>query len=61
MLNTPPNLCQLIPICLLCGGKMAVVYDRANATVCACVECHTAVTVPARAWDIAIARGHLKP
>ena len=61
MANNLPELCQAIPTCPLCGGKMEMVYDRPSTKVCGCVECHTAVTVPARAWDVAINRGLVNP
>ena len=52
-----PDLCEIIPACFVCGGKMELVYDRPTTKVCVCVECHTSITVPARAWDIARDRG----
>ena len=39
--------------CPVCDGKMEVVYQRNNQTVCVCADCHTGVTVPGQAWDIA--------
>ena len=56
-----PDLCDVIPICPLCGGRMELVYDRPNTKVGVCVDCHTGVTVPAQAWAIAHARGMVKP
>lgn len=32
---------------------METVYQRNNQTVCVCSECHTGVTVPSAAWEIA--------
>jgi len=40
---------------------MELVYDRPNAKVCVCVECHTGISVPGPAWDAALARGIVKP
>ena len=56
-----PDLCEVIPVCPMCGGRMALVYDRPNTKVCVCVDCHTGISVPAQAWCIALARGMVKP
>jgi hypothetical protein len=40
---------------------MELVYDRPTTKVCVCADCHTSITVPARAWDVAIGRGSVKP
>lgn len=61
MSDNLPELCEIIPTCPLCGGKMELVYDRPATKVCVCVDCHTSITVPVRAWDIAFARGTVKP
>jgi len=52
-----PELCEVIPVCPLCGGKMELVYDRPTTKVCVCADCHLSITVPARSWEVAIARG----
>lgn len=52
-----PHLCQVIPSCPLCGGKMELVCNRAISQVCVCKECHTSVTVPGQAWEMARQRG----
>lgn len=39
---------------------MEVVYDRPRTKVCVCVDCHTGITVPAEAWEVAKARGRVK-
>lgn len=39
---------------------MELVYDRPTSQVCVCVDCHTGITVPPRAWAVATARGTLK-
>lgn len=48
-----PEPCEVIPSCPICGGKMETVYDRPASRVCVCVDCHTGVTVPATAWEVA--------
>ncbi len=55
-----PDLCDVVPTCPLCGGRMELVYDRPNTKVCVCVDCHTGITVPAHAWDVARSRGTLR-
>ena len=35
---------------------MELVYDRPTAKVCVCENCHTGISVPAKAWAIAVAR-----
>lgn len=47
--NTPRE----IPPCPTCGGVMDRVYSRFGENVFVCVECHTGMTVPKKAWDIA--------
>jgi hypothetical protein len=56
-----PEPCEVIPTCPICGGKMELVYDRPTAKVCVCSVCHTGISVPAKAWDIARARHKAKP
>ena len=51
-----PKLCDAVPICPIFGGKMELVYDRPTAKVCVCENCHTGISVPAKAWAIAVAR-----
>jgi hypothetical protein len=51
-----PQVCEAIPICPICGGKMELVYDRPSAKVCVCVDCHTGISMPSKAWAIALAR-----
>jgi hypothetical protein len=36
---------------------MELVYDRPTTKVCVCADCHLSITVPARSWEVAIARG----
>jgi hypothetical protein len=40
---------------------MELVYDRTAAKVCVCAVCHTGISVPAGAWEIARARHKAKP
>ena len=47
------DLFHLIPKCPVCGDRIELVYDRPTAKVCVCVNCHTGITVPARALSIA--------
>ena len=56
-----PQLCKVIPKCPMCGGQMELVYDRPRVQVCVCVDCHTSITVPMNAWDVAVARGKVPP
>jgi hypothetical protein len=54
----------VIPLCPICGGTMELVYSRPSAQVCVCIECHTSITVPSRAWDVPHAKeriGRLPP
>ncbi len=39
---------------------MELVYDRTTAMVCVCVDCHSAIDVPARAWAVILARSPKK-
>ncbi len=39
--------------CPICDGKMEVVYHRNNQQVCVCTDCHSGLTVPNAAWEIA--------
>jgi len=32
---------------------METVYQRNNQHVCVCTDCHTGVTVPGTAWEVA--------
>ena len=42
-----------IKACPMCAGEMEVVYNRNGQQVAVCKVCHTGVTVPASAWNIA--------
>ena len=54
MHGEPPDLCDAVPFCPICGGKMELVYNRPNTKVCVCIDCHTGITVPASAWTVAM-------
>jgi hypothetical protein len=45
--------CGIVPTCPICSGRMEEVYDRYHQKVCVCVDCHTGLTVPGAAWEIA--------
>ena len=51
--DTTPDPSDVIPVCVICGGRMEVVYDRPNTKVCVCIDCHSGLTVPTSAWGIA--------
>jgi uncharacterized protein YbbK (DUF523 family) len=44
------------PSCPICSGVLERVYSRFGENVFVCVECHTGMTVPRNAWDIAAVR-----
>jgi hypothetical protein len=44
--------CDVVEICPICDGTMETVYSRAHQKVCVCVDCHTTITVPAKAWKV---------
>lgn len=48
-----PDPCEVVPACPICGGKMESVYERNHQKVCVCVDCHSGLTVPATAYDVA--------
>ena len=48
-----PGPCEILEICPVCGGTLEMVYERPHQKVCACADCHTSITVPVVAWDIA--------
>jgi hypothetical protein len=45
--------CGTVKVCPVCEGKMETVYDRYHQKVCVCTDCHTGLTVPGSAWEIA--------
>ena len=48
-----PEVRQLAPTCPICGGKMETVYSRAHQIVCVCIDCHSGLSVPSTAYDVA--------
>jgi len=48
-----PTPCEVIDVCPVCGGSMEAVYSRAHQKVCVCADCHSSITIPQHAWDIA--------
>ena len=58
--NLPPDVCDVLPMCLMCGGKMEMVFDLPNMKVCVCVDCRTGITVPAKAWAVGAERARVK-
>jgi len=42
-----------ITACPICKGQMEVVYSRNGQQVVVCMDCHSGLTVPAQAWNIA--------
>ena len=42
-----------VKACPMCDGAMEVVYNRNAQQVIVCKDCHTGITVPASAWNIA--------
>jgi ribosomal protein L37AE/L43A len=52
--NRPdPEAHQLAPTCPVCAGKMDTVYSRAHTKVWVCVDCHSGLSVPTTAYDVA--------
>jgi len=47
------NPSEQVPPCPVCAGRMETVYDRTTQKVFVCVECHSGLTVPATAWNVA--------
>ena len=52
-----PEPCEVITECPVCGGHMEAVYSRAHQKVCVCGDCHTSISIPVSAWDIARVKG----
>jgi hypothetical protein len=55
-----PEPCGEIKTCPVCEGRMELVYDRHHQKVCVCVDCHSGLTVPASAWEVARYKQRLK-
>lgn len=39
--------------CPICAGRMEKVYEQFHQRVFVCVECHSGLTIPATAWNVA--------
>jgi ssDNA-binding Zn-finger/Zn-ribbon topoisomerase 1 len=53
---------EILPIlsaCPICDGTMEIVYTRNNQQVIVCTDCHSGLTVPSSAWDVARAKKRL--
>jgi len=44
---------EIIPGCSICNGTMILAYDRYQQKVCVCTDCHTSITIPGEAWQVA--------
>lgn len=44
---------RTLPPCPTCGGAFESVYSRFGENVYVCIECHTGITVPRKAWGVA--------
>jgi hypothetical protein len=42
-----------IPACSICDGTMVLAYDRYRQKMCVCLDCHTSMTIPGSAWEVA--------
>jgi hypothetical protein len=47
--------------CPICGGALELVYDRFNQRVSVCRDCHSGLTVPSSAWEVARLKREKKP
>lgn len=55
-----PEPMDAVAICPVCGRKMQRVYDRRHITASVCIDCHTGITVPTDAWDVARIKRNVK-
>ena len=55
-----PEALDAVTVCPVCGGKLELVYDRRHISASVCVDCHTGVTIPTDAWDVARVKRNLK-
>jgi hypothetical protein len=51
--DPPDSRPAVIPPCSICDGSMVLAYDRYQQKVCVCTDCHTSITIPGSAWQIA--------
>ena len=42
-----------LPRCSICEGTMVLAYDRYQQKVCVCTDCHSSLTIPGSAWEVA--------
>lgn len=55
-----PEPLDAVAVCPVCGGKMELVYDRRHISASVCVDCHTGITIPTDAWDVARVKRNVK-
>ena len=51
--ESPGQAHPKIPRCAICEGNMVLAYDRYRQKMCVCVDCHTSMTIPGSAWEVA--------
>jgi hypothetical protein len=51
--ETPTDITRRLPACSICEGTMVLAYDRYQQKVCVCTDCHSSLTIPGSAWDVA--------
>jgi hypothetical protein len=51
--STQGDPCEVIEVCPICDGRMETVYNRNHQKVCVCIDCHSGLTVPDTAWNVA--------
>jgi ssDNA-binding Zn-finger/Zn-ribbon topoisomerase 1 len=54
--DDPQDPWESISACPVCGGPLDTVYQRQHQKVCACIDCHTGITIPSTAWEVARAK-----
>ena len=59
--DCPPS--KDVPPCPTCHGVLERVYSRYGESVFVCIDCHTGISIPRGAWDIARVKkaGRTKP
>ena len=40
-------------LCPICRGRLELVYDRYHQKVMVCVDCHSGLTIPDSAYEVA--------
>ena len=51
--NPPGDATPTLPRCSICEGTMVLAYYRYQQKVCVCTDCHSSLTIPGSAWDVA--------